>query len=607
MTTADIEREKALKARNTQQTPTSQYRGEVEEDPQPKFTPKTADEYKDIIRNPSDITPNVKSEMPEPITRKGTVEDLAKVSGVDLSEKPTTQTEGVAEDTSDYIGKREQTTQDTLDKINTIKEAQRKGKEAGKAIQNTEIPRMKRMTFKDIINNPEYEGIRGSLMANALGAGVGNALTRSNDYNSAMNQYNQEQAQRYSNAIADRDLRSAEAEMQAIEAGNKRDVGQTLQWADTEAGRAMDRYGLLYDTETKKQLLDQMVADSKSFAEKVSDPEDRMMLTAYQKYLSGDASMLDSLISTYGITAIDKLSDLVDWVMSGGKKEPKVDSPVITIGGTGYTNAQLNNLKKEGINEFVSRLPIDQQQAVLDELRTSWTPTFGDNTKEMDWLQKQYEGRKAYQEGSDEAQRRLAEESKAHEQERIKDLKDEISFAQGKKSYDDRIKAYNNIIDGYNTKVSRNEYIPSQTEEDLIEKVRGYIENEKIGKEAKTFDKFADSYVKDKNLSKYDKIDGKDVLNSLKYISNKDEDGNYWLSNFVDNSLVSEPDRAKRIEAVKNTQGYKRIKNYLSHDNMKSYVLNNPNYRYLYDTAVDAFLNVFGGERPDYGFLAKGK
>ena len=467
----------------------------------------------------------------------------------------------------------------------TLQESHEKGLQANRAIQNSEIPKWKRMTINDVLFNPEYQGIRDSIASQAVNARGANFLKglagKDGNYTSAIDQYNNQQAQRYSDAVADRDTRALEAQLQADEAANKRDVGAELQRADTYLGRELDRWGLLYDTETKKQVLDQMVADSKAFAQALPNPEDRLMLTAYQQYLSGDATALDSIVSTYGTQILDKVSDLVDWVKTlAGGGTPKAS---LKIGNQTFTEDQLKNLGVNGIDAELQKLPLEDQKAFIDEYKKEYGGR--DATK----LEELYNGRSR----QDEVEKELIKQAN----ERADEI--EATIAEIKNDYTgkQKEKALQALKDDLDKNISI-----GLKQTDKINTAKANLEHElslaKLANEAVAVDKPLNTATKGV-VDSNGKVDEKRAMESLNYLKDLG-----WKT-FIANNTPSVADEDMSKTAVMETQGFKDVVNLLSNPNLQNYIstgTDRKNKLSSYKMAVDNFLNTFGGTEKDYGF-----
>lgn len=461
----------------------------------------------------------------------------------------------------------------------TLQAADEKGLQANRAIQNAEIPKWKRMTLNDILFNPEYEGIRDSIASQAVKARGANFLAglagKNGNYTSAIDQYNNQQAQRYSDAVADRDTRALEAQLQADEAANKRDVGAELQRADTYLGRELDRWGLLYDTETKKQVLDQMVADSKAFAEALPNPEDRLMLTAYQQYLSGDATALDSIVSTYGTQILDKVSDLVDWAKSlAGGGTPKAS---LQLGSQTFTEDQLKNLGVNGIDAELQKLPLEDQKAFIDEYKREYGGR--DATK----LEELYNGR-ARQKAGEDAEVELANKDAETYETSINDI---LNGNYNEKTKRDKLKELR-------TQFQRANYVQTGKIKTVTARLNQEIAKAELAVEVSSINSPLQKNVNLK-LNKEGGLDTKQANTSLSYLADLK-----W-NELINKNTQSVTSREQKLGAVMGTQGYKDVVDYLSNPKVKAYAYKGGASNYKY--AVQNFCDTFGGSPSDYGFL----
>ena len=460
----------------------------------------------------------------------------------------------------------------------TLAKADELGKAASQTIQNAEIPKWKRMTFNDVLFNPEYEPIRDSIVGERLRAMGANAMAgaagRAGNYTSAIDQYNNQQAQRYSDAVADRDTRALEAQLQADEAANKRDVGAELQRADTYLGRELDRWGLLYDTETKKMVLDQMVADSKEFAKALPNPEDRLMLTAYQQYLSGDATALDSIVSTYGTQVLDKLSDLVDWAKSlAGGGTPKAS---LKIGNQTFTEDQLKNLGVNGIDAELQKLELEDQKAFIDEYKKEYGGR--DATK----LEELYNGRARQKEGEDKEVTLADTDAETYETDIDKILNG---------NYDEKTKRDN--LKDLRTRLQKANYVQTDKMKSVTARLNNEIAKADLAVEVTSINKPLQNNVKLELDG--ETLDTKQADASLSYLAKLD-----W-EKLINKNTQSVTNRKEKLGAVMGTQGYKDVVDYLKNPKVKSYAYKGGASNYKY--AVQKFCDTFGGTPADYGFL----
>ena len=473
----------------------------------------------------------------------------------------------------------------------TLAKADELGLAANQTIQNAEIPKWKRMTINDVLFNPEYEGIRDSIASQAVNARGANFLKglagKDGNYTSAIDQYNNQQAQRYSDAVADRDTRALEAQLQADEAANKRDVGAELQKADTYLGRELDRWGLLYDTETKKQVLNRMIEDSKEFDRLVPNPQDRLLLTAYQQYLSGDATALDSLVSTYGTDLVEKIDGLYKTIKGYFDGDAGKEYPDIKIGGTSYTAAEIENLGWEGVFDRIKDLPYEDQLDIVDQMERGYG---GPAVKKL---------RNAVEKQKSDAEiDALSLENKKNETNTRADTIQENM---------------NTILNGnYTEKQKRDKLKDLQNDLERAEGNKDFVDTEKMqGVRAKLKEEVAKAELAtevtsinsplQKNvklqISKDGMLDEKSANSSLDYLAKL----NWWDT--INKNTQSVTDKGQKLDAVRGTQGYADVVNFLNNAKVRDYALTNDTAASNYKYAVKKFTETFGGKPNDYGFL----
>jgi hypothetical protein len=599
MTTADIEKEKALKSQNTS-TPASIYRGGVdtpvkEEKPEPITTadiekakaikPKPNSNLNTQTQDPSRFGKGVDysgnfdpNSVEEPEEKKGFITNLKdKLSSI-KQQQTAKAIENARQPATRYnlAGK-------------TLEDANDLGLAANRAIQNTEIPKWKRATINDVLFNPEYEGIRDSIVSQAINARGANFMKglagQEGNYESAIDKYNKEQAQRYSDAIADRDTRAADAQMQDLEAANKRDVGETLQRADTVLGRELDRWGLLYDTETKKQVLDQMVKDSKEFANKVSDPADRLLLTAYQQYLSGDASALDSIISVYGPDILGKIDPIINRFL-GGDSDTQTEYPSLTIGNETFTAGEVENLGFKGLNDRIQKLTPEEQDKVISTMEKQYG-----TTKTINQLRAEYNKRvnnAGLEDAYNKEQIRLTNE-------RADTLTEDIeNILNGGYSEENRKKKLTELKNQLDRDTSMGMLGDTEKLKTAKTKLDNAIAQANLAVEVKSINPTLTKNVKLK-IDNDGVLDKKSANSTLSYLA-----GLNW-NELINKNTQSVTDRTQKLNAVKGTQGYKDVVNFLTNPNVQAYAYGEGKNNYKY--AVDKFLAAFGGEPKDYGFL----
>lgn len=470
----------------------------------------------------------------------------------------------------------------------TLEKANQEGLAASRAIQNAEIPKWKRMTINDVLFNPEYQGIRDSIAGEAVrarGANFAKGLAgKDGNYTSAIDNFNNTQAERYNEAVADRDTRALDAQLQADEAANKRDVGEVLQRADTKVGRELDRWGLLYDTETKKQVLDRMVQDSKTFQEELPNPEDRLMLTAYQQYLSGDATALDSIISTYGTQVLDKLSDLVDRVVSklGGDNNTK---PPIKIGSLSLTEDQIKNMGWQEIDKLIQSYSPEEQDRIISDFEMNYGKKYG-----SDKLRNEYNGRQKVSAAEDE-RRKQSDERADTLDEYVKDIVDNYSGKEREQKLKDTI-----------DQLDRDMSVGDIVETTKLATARANAEKElrlaQLSNTVVGVNKPLQNNVKLK-VDNNGNLDTKSAENSLDYLANKVD----WTT-LVSKNTQSVTDPIQKKNAVRGTEGYKTVTDFLSNPKVQAYVSNSKNEaaREKYKKAVQKIISYFGGSAKDYGF-----
>lgn len=222
----------------------------------------------------------------------------------------------------------EQSLDDKIHGINYLQEGADTGRKASEVIQDADIPKYKRATFKDLMYDPQWEGKRDSLIGNAIGTALGSGLARTGGTDlgveSALSKYNKEQMANYSAMQADKDQRALDANLSDIETLNAQKVAMEANLADTIANAYIERYNTLQTNETKRQLVNQMVKDSdKLFSDpdllggKDSDQKILNLATLMGLY-AGDFSISARLIQKYApqlIATFDKLM----YKLTGGK------------------------------------------------------------------------------------------------------------------------------------------------------------------------------------------------------------------------------------------------------------------------------------------------
>ena len=479
----------------------------------------------------------------------------------------------------------------------TLERAAEQGLAANRAIQNTEIPKWKRATLNDVLFNPEYDGIRDSIISQAINARGANFLKglagKDSNYASAIDQFNKEQAQRYSDAVANRDTRAADVQMSDIEAANKRDVGETLQRADFNVDRELDRAGLLFDTETKKQVLDKMVKDSKTFATQMPNPEDRMLLTAYQQYLGGDATMLDSLLSVYGPALAEKLTPLVNKVLGGDGEEDDTYStePIITFGDHGYTHEEIENLGVDGLWNAMERAGLTDEE--IENNISTLERRFGTG-RGVGKLRNKFETKKknaGLQTAYDQAridETNTAAETIASDMQSILD--------NGKLSEKDKVKKLEQLKTSLEDSESKGLYVETEKMKETKANLEQSIAKQKLARDVQSINNPIKQNVKlvfDKN-GKLNESDAKDSLNYLASLN--------WWKTLINPNTGSVTNTEDKLDAVRGTNGYQAVVDMLNNKSVKDYAAGDLDIRKLYKGAVDKFVSVFGGSASNYGF-----
>lgn len=235
----------------------------------------------------------------------------------------------------------EQSLDDKIHGINYLQEGADTGRKASEVIQDADIPKYKRATFKDLMYDPKWEGKRDSLIGNAIGTALGSGLARTGGTDlgveSALSKYNKEQMANYSAMQADKDQRALDANLSDIETLNAQKVAMEANLADTIANAYIERYNTLQTNETKRQLINQMVKDSdklfndpKLLGGKNSDQKILNLATLMGLY-AGDFSISARLIQKYAPQLIATFDQLMN-KLTGGKwdglsGDPNTENP----------------------------------------------------------------------------------------------------------------------------------------------------------------------------------------------------------------------------------------------------------------------------------------
>lgn len=187
------------------------------------------------------------------------------------------------------------------------------------------MPHHSTKTWQDIFTDPEYEGKRGSYLLDTLGGALRAAET-GNVEDTAMNRQNRVLEENYAKNIADRDTRAMNMQLEGLEAANAQQVALETNLADTMANTYIQRYKAAQDAETKKQVLEQMAADSEELFNSVfsgEDGEEKLFnLAALMGLYAGDFSLSQRLIQKYAPQLIEKFDAWLEG-KGGGEEESK--------------------------------------------------------------------------------------------------------------------------------------------------------------------------------------------------------------------------------------------------------------------------------------------
>ena len=201
-----------------------------------------------------------------------------------------------------------------------IENASGLGAKGNEAMQNIKVPRNKMYTIRDIMNDPELEGMRDYLVADQLGTmwkNVGENLAgRAGNYKSRVDEYNDVMNETYAKNKANVDTSATQGNIDAIQAGLAQQVALETNLADTVANEYIKRYKALQDAEDKKLLLKKMKDDDEVWA-KLTDKQ-KLDLAGYMGITSGDYSLTDLLIQKYAPQLLDGLDAFMD-TLTGGK------------------------------------------------------------------------------------------------------------------------------------------------------------------------------------------------------------------------------------------------------------------------------------------------
>lgn len=589
MNIADVEKEKALKAQNAA-TPAEET---------PAVETPTPRNIADIEREKGLTSQGVD---PSSVENKVTEKGMAGYPKAEVTPEPTFKdkvqnwAEGIKNKGSNWLQNKRaeviaknaspETNYDLAGK--TLKESAEKGQAAAGAMQNIVIPKLKRATVKDILLDPEYEGIRDSLISQAINARGANFMKglagKEGGYESAIDKYNKEQAARYSADVANRDTNATNVQLEDINAANKRDVGEILQRADFDVEKELERKGLLYDTESKKQVLDQMIRDSEEFAKKVPNPDDRLLLTAYQQYLSGDATALDAFITTYGTQLADKIDGLGK-SLSGDSGTAYEGKSNVIFGDETLTPEQIDNMSYDALDSRLQKLPLEEQDKIISQLEREWG-----SGSTVGKLRKAYNARAGNASGVASSNEEFVNVSNQAAKALETNANEVVNGA-----YNDKQKVKK--LEELKTEIENGINDGSYTETSNLKTAKANLEKQiEDAKLAVSIPGVTDVLNKNVKLDiSGDTLNTKTTDSSLDYLSKVN-----WWNSVINPNTSSVTNKEKKLDAVKKTEGYQNVVNFLKNPKVQAYAYKNPNqYKY----AVNNFLDVFGGKAKDYGFL----
>lgn len=208
---------------------------------------------------------------------------------------------------------------ETIGGINMLGRAAEQGQKAQDVIENTNVPKYKGITFKDLMNDPAFEGKRDALLSNAIASAGANALLgfskKDSQYDSRLGQYNDAMIQNYANMQAEKDQRALGANLDALEAANAQKIAMEASLADTMANTYIERYKSAQDAETKKQVLNKMLEDADEIFSSLGEGEEAdkklLNLATLMGLYSGDFSLSARLIQKYAPQLIHTFEELV--------------------------------------------------------------------------------------------------------------------------------------------------------------------------------------------------------------------------------------------------------------------------------------------------------
>lgn len=403
---------------------------------------------------------------------------------------------------------------------NTTQTVQPIGQETAEQILKV-VPRNSVKTYKDIMTDPQFQGKRGAYVVDTLGGTLA-ALGSRKKEDTAMNQMNRVLENQYAQDLADVNTRAKNAQIEPLEAANKQRTDLELRLADTVANSYLERYKAAQDTETKRQVLLQMINDKDLWAN--LDFGEKLDTIMYMRSLGAQSSVLDMLMQQYlpGILGNTGSGD-----GKGGSDDPLADYK-ITIGdnelsGWDVANMWANNpdmLKKmiAGIVDENGNADYAAQQQKINELGIGYLKAGGDLWgNPVKKLQADLDFRKS----QDETNKKLAEKNKNQAdlttQARTNYYTNLINttiaknsgdMSNRKMSYDDRISNLEDIVTEYQINVGQaynmpfdNEKVQAQLsdgEKTSYANLKNEIQKLKDGKVAKVFDTSVKNALGDK-------------------------------------------------------------------------------------------------------------
>lgn len=296
MTTADIEREKALKARRQSEEGLSTQRPRRvlgEEIGNGPVTEKQAD----VLQAENDAKRYAKPQ----VSQTQTAQNFNSVEGLygDLNQRVN----------------------------DTIKNTFNLGQSGSEAMQNVKVPRNKMYTIRDIMKDPELEGMRDYLLADRIGTmwqNIGsNASGEEGKYTSKLEDFNDTMNKAYAQNKANVDTSATQANLDAVNAGLAQQVALETNLSDTVANVYIERFKSLQNAESKRLLLEKMADDSKMWAN--LDDDQKINLAGYMGILSGNYSLTELLVQKYAPRMLNMLDAVMDKLTDGKWSDWKKD------------------------------------------------------------------------------------------------------------------------------------------------------------------------------------------------------------------------------------------------------------------------------------------